>query len=181
MVEVRTDTSIDAMYEAGQVVGRAGGGGLALPRLPALVRAHGFWAVVCASVNAAIVHGIPTLPHCPKERGGTPIRLRDGVLVSIDCVAELGGWAGDSAISLVMGRPRAADLRLIETAERALAAGIEAAEVGNRIGDIARRSRSLPCSQTTDPKTADGAASGSLEVPPAPDRAKVFYETAPQV
>ena len=36
-----------------------------------------------------------------------------------------------------MGRPRPADVRLIETAERALAAGIEAAVVGNRIGDIA--------------------------------------------
>lgn len=36
-----------------------------------------------------------------------------------------------------MGTPRPAGLRLIETAERALAAGIEAAVVGNRVGDIA--------------------------------------------
>lgn len=77
-------------------------------------------------MNDAIVHGIPTA-----------YRLRDGDLVSIDCGAELGGWAGDSAISFVVGRPRPADLRLIETAERALAAGIEASVVGNRIGDIA--------------------------------------------
>ncbi|MBZ9642294.1 M24 family metallopeptidase, partial [Streptomyces sp. PSKA30] len=60
-----------------------------------------------------------------------------GDLVSIDCGAELNGWVGDSAISFVVGTPRAADLRLIETAERALNAGIEAAVVGNRIGDIA--------------------------------------------
>ena len=64
-------------------------------------------------------------------------RLRDGDLVSIDFGAELGGWVGDSALSFVVGTPREADLRLIETAERALAAGIEAAVVGNRIGDIA--------------------------------------------
>lgn len=153
MVELKTDTSIDAMYEAGQVVGRAltavrkaadvgvsllelnevahdvlreaGAGSPFLGYRPSFAPTA-FPAVVCASVNDAIVHGIPTR-----------YRLRDGDLVSIDCGAELGGWAGDSAISFVVGRPRAADLRLIETAERALAAGIEAAVVGNRIGDIA--------------------------------------------
>jgi methionyl aminopeptidase len=82
--------------------------------------------VICASVNDAIVHGIPTT-----------YRLRDGDLVSVDFGAQLNGWAGDSAISFTVGRPRPADLRLIETAERALAAGIGAAVVGNRIGDIA--------------------------------------------
>ncbi|MGW3507443.1 type I methionyl aminopeptidase [Streptomyces sp. NPDC000994] len=153
MVELKTDTSIDAMYEAGQVVARAltaarkaAGVGVSLLELDELahdvLRAAGaaspflgyrpsfaptpFPAVLCASVNDAIVHGIPTR-----------YRLRDGDLVSLDFGAKLGGWAGDSAISFVVGRPRPADLRLIETAERALAAGIEAAVVGNRIGDIA--------------------------------------------
>ncbi|GAA0630604.1 type I methionyl aminopeptidase [Streptomyces thermocarboxydovorans] len=85
-----------------------------------------FPAVICASVNDAIVHGIPT-----------GYRLRDGDLLSVDCGARLNGWTGDSALSFVVGTPRPEDLRLIETAERALAAGIEAAVVGNRIGDIA--------------------------------------------
>jgi methionyl aminopeptidase len=85
-----------------------------------------FPAVLCASVNDAIVHGVPD-----------GYRLRDGDLVSIDCGAELDGWVGDSAVSFVVGTPRPADVRLVETAERALAAGIEAAVVGNRIGDIA--------------------------------------------
>ncbi|MBX9363017.1 type I methionyl aminopeptidase [Streptomyces massasporeus] len=153
MVELKTDTSIDAMYEAGQVVARAltavqkaAGVGVSLLELDEV--AHGvlreagatspflgyrpsfaptpFPAVLCVSVNDAIVHGVP-------DR----YRLRDGDLVSIDFGAELGGWVGDSALSFVVGTPREADLRLIETAERALAAGIEAAVVGNRIGDIA--------------------------------------------
>jgi methionyl aminopeptidase len=153
MVELKTDTSIDAMYEAGQVVARAltaaqeaADVGVSLLELDEV--AHGvlreagatspflgyrpsfaptpFPAVLCVSVNDAIVHGIPGR-----------YRLRDGDLVSIDFGAELGGWVGDSALSFVVGTPRAADLRLIETAERALAAGIEAAVVGNRIGDIA--------------------------------------------
>ncbi|WP_326804821.1 type I methionyl aminopeptidase [Streptomyces sp. NBC_01788] len=153
MVELKTDTSIDAMYEAGQVAaraltaaGKAAGVGVSLLELDEVARdvlreagatspflgyrpsfaPTPFPAVLCASVNDAIVHGIPT-----------KYRLRDGDLLSLDFGARLGGWVGDSAISLVVGRPRPADLRLIETAERALAAGIEAALVGNRIGDIA--------------------------------------------
>ncbi|WP_217239004.1 type I methionyl aminopeptidase [Streptomyces sp. AC555_RSS877] len=153
MVELKTDTSIDAMYEAGQVVGQgltavrqaadvgvslleldevahdvlrgAGAGSPFLGYRPSFAPTP-FPGVICASVNDAIVHGIPT-----------PYRLRDGDLVSIDFGAELGGWAGDSAISFVVGEPRPADVTMIETAERALAAGIEAAVVGNRIGDIA--------------------------------------------
>lgn len=82
--------------------------------------------MICASVNDAIVHGIPT-----------DQRLRDGDLVSIDAGATLGGWAGDSAISFTVGRARPDDTRLVETAFAALEAGIAAAVVGNRIGDIA--------------------------------------------
>ncbi|MGW7254320.1 type I methionyl aminopeptidase [Streptomyces sp. NPDC054834] len=153
MVELKTDTSIEAMHAAGQVVGRAltavrkaAAVGVTLLELDEVAREvlreagasspflgyrpsfapTPFPAVICASVNDAIVHGIP-------DR----YRLRDGDLVSIDCGAVLDGWAGDSAISFTVGRARPADVRLIETAERAPAAGIEAAVVGNRIGDIA--------------------------------------------
>ncbi|MFE2099723.1 type I methionyl aminopeptidase [Streptomyces sp. NPDC059468] len=153
MVELKTDTSIDAMHATGQVVARAltavrkaADVGVSLLELDEVAREvlreagasspflgyrpsfapTPFPAVICASVNDAIVHGIPTR-H----------RLRDGDLVSIDCGAHLGGWAGDSAISFTVGRPRPADLHLIDTAERVLAAGIEAAVVGNRIGDVA--------------------------------------------
>ena len=153
MVELKTDTSIDAMYVAGQVVGQAltavknaADVGVSLLELDevahGVLRAAGaespflgyrpsfaptpFPAVLCVSVNDAIVHGIPT-----------GYRLRDGDLVSADFGAELGGWVGDSALSFIVGEARPADVRMIETAERALAAAIEAAVVGNRIGDIA--------------------------------------------
>ncbi|ROP46468.1 type I methionyl aminopeptidase [Streptomyces sp. PanSC9] len=153
MVELKTDASIDAMHAAGRVVGRAltavrqaARVGVSLLELDEIAREvlreagasspflgyrpsfapTPFPAVICASVNDAIVHGIPTR-----------YRLRDGDLLSVDCGAELDGWAGDSAVSFMVGRPRPADLRLVDTAERALAAGIEAAVPGNRIGDIA--------------------------------------------
>jgi len=84
-----------------------------------------FPAVICASVNDAALHGIPTAA-----------RLADGDLVSIDFGATLDGWTGDSAISFIVGTPRPADLRLIETAEKALSVGIAAAVPGGRLGDI---------------------------------------------
>ncbi len=84
-----------------------------------------FPAVICASVNDAALHGIPG-----------PYKLADGDLVSIDFGATLDGWTGDSAISFTVGTPRPADLRLIETAEHALAAGIAKAVPGGRLGDI---------------------------------------------
>jgi hypothetical protein len=58
--------------------------------------------VICASVNDAVVHGIPTRA-----------RLADGDLVSIDCGAFLAGWCGDAAISFTVGTPHPDDRALI--------------------------------------------------------------------
>lgn len=84
-----------------------------------------FPAVICSSVNDAALHGIPG-----------PYKLADGDLVSIDFGATLDGWTGDSATSFTVGTPRPADLRLIDAAEQALAAGIAKAIPGGRLGDI---------------------------------------------
>ncbi|MFM9372202.1 type I methionyl aminopeptidase [Streptomyces sp. Da 82-17] len=153
MVEIKTDASLDAMREAGRVVARALAAvrdaaevGVRLVDLDEVARGvlkeagadspflgyrpsfapTPFPGVLCVSVNDAIVHGIPD-----------GYRLRDGDLVSADFGARLSGWVGDSAISFVVGRARPADTRLVATAFAALDAGIAAAVVGNRIGDIA--------------------------------------------
>ncbi|MFD7611417.1 type I methionyl aminopeptidase [Streptomyces sp. NPDC059828] len=153
MVEIKTDTSLDAMRAAGRVVAQAlnavrdtAAVGVTLRTLDetarTVLREAGarspflgyrpdwapvpFPAVICASVNDAIVHGVPD-----------GYRLCDGDLVSIDCGAALDGWVGDSAISFTVGRPRPEDTRLVDTAYEALDAGIAAAVVGNRVGDIA--------------------------------------------
>ncbi|MER7464311.1 type I methionyl aminopeptidase [Streptomyces sp. NPDC097981] len=153
MVELKTEQSINEMRAPGRVVAHALAAvreaarvGVSLQDLDRVAREVlaeagasspflgyrpqfapvPFPAVICASVNDAIVHGIPD-----------GYRLRDGDLVSIDCGAELGGWAGDAAVSFTVGRPRPGDVQLIGTAEAALAAGIAAAVPGNRIGDIA--------------------------------------------
>jgi methionyl aminopeptidase len=152
MIELKNDVAVAAMREAGRVVAQAlaavkakAAAGISLAELDevahAVLRAAGarspflnyhpsfaptpFPAVICASVNDVIVHGIPD-----------GYRLRDGDLVSIDCGAELGGWTGDAAVSFVVGTPERADRALIEATERALAAGIEAAVPGARMGDV---------------------------------------------
>jgi methionyl aminopeptidase len=152
MVEIKTDAALDAMREAGRVVARALAAvretarpGVSLRELDESARAvlaeagarspflgyrpsfapTPFPAVICTSVNDAIVHGVPT-----------DYRLRDGDLVSVDCGAELDGWTGDAAVSFTVGTPRPADLELIGVTQRALDAGIAAAVSGNRIGDI---------------------------------------------
>jgi hypothetical protein len=59
-----------------------------------------------------------------------------GDLVSLDFAAAVDGWVGDSSTTIPVGTPREEDLRQIEAAERALAAGIAAAQPGNRLGDV---------------------------------------------
>lgn len=84
-----------------------------------------FGKVLCTSVNDGVLHG---LPH--------DYALRDGDLLSLDFACEVEGWVADSAISMVVGTARPEDLALIEICERALAAGIDAAAPGNRLGDV---------------------------------------------
>ncbi len=84
-----------------------------------------FGKVICTSINDAVLHGVPF-----------DYTLRDGDLVTLDFAVAVDGWVADSAVSFVVGTPREEDLRLIDTTERALAAAIETATTGNRIGDI---------------------------------------------
>ncbi len=83
-------------------------------------------AAICTSVNEEIVHGIP---------GGRA--LAEGDIVSVDAGVILDGWHSDAAITLPVGRVAEPVSRLIAHAEAALAAAIEVARAGNRLGDIA--------------------------------------------
>ena len=86
---------------------------------------HGYPAVICASPNDVIVHGIPG-----------PYRLDEGDLVSIDCGAIVDGWHADAAYTAGVGTITPTAQRLIDVAEASLAAGIAAMVPGNRVGDI---------------------------------------------
>jgi len=84
-----------------------------------------FGKVLCTSVNDAVLHGLPR-----------DYRIRDGDVVSLDFAAAVDGWVADSAITVLAGTPRPEDVGQLAVAERALEAGIAAAQAGPRIGDI---------------------------------------------
>lgn len=86
---------------------------------------HGYPAVICASPNDAIVHGIP------DDR-----RLVDGDIISIDCGAVVEGWHGDAAFTAAVGEVSAEAARLVEVTRQSLFAGIAAMREGLRLGDV---------------------------------------------
>ncbi|SMY10457.1 type I methionyl aminopeptidase [Brevibacterium jeotgali] len=89
---------------------------------------HGFPAALCVSVNEVVVHGIP------GERV-----LAAGDMVSIDGGAIVEGLHGDSAMTVFVGGEEAADpahVRLSQTTEEIMWAGIAAMATGKRVGEI---------------------------------------------
>jgi methionyl aminopeptidase len=88
---------------------------------------HGFPAVICASVNDEVVHGIPTADRV----------LAEGDLISVDAGCVLDGWHADSAFTAHVGSPPSMEeVDLIAAATDAMWAGIAAARSGGRLGDV---------------------------------------------
>jgi methionyl aminopeptidase len=151
-IELKSADQIRLMRVAGLIVGRtlaavrdAARAGITTAELDQLAREHiaaagatssflgydggfgmpPFPAVTCISVNETIVHGIP----------GDRV-LADGDLVSVDFGVSKDGWHGDSAITFGIGEltPEAAELS--EVTRQSMWAGIAAARIGGRVGDI---------------------------------------------
>src|SRR5918993_3110775 len=86
---------------------------------------HGYPAVICASRNEVVVHGIP------DEQA-----LDEGDIISIDCGAIVDGYHGDAAFTAGIGAIAPEDERLIDVTRRALEAGIAQLLPGSRLGDL---------------------------------------------
>ncbi len=86
---------------------------------------YGFPAVICASVNSEVVHGIP------NDR-----KLEDGDLLSIDAGAIIDGWHGDAAITIEIGKPIPAHTTLSDVTRDSLWVGLATAQAGNHLTDI---------------------------------------------
>jgi methionyl aminopeptidase len=111
----------------------------------------GYRHTLCTSVNEEIVHGIP----------GARV-LAEGDVLSIDCGAQVQGWNGDAAITVVVGgreagRPQ--DLELIDDTEASLWAGIGALSVG---GDLYAVGAAVEDSLTSSGRTR-GRSYGIVE------------------
>ena len=82
-------------------------------------------AVICASPNEVVVHGIP----------GDRV-LHEGDVVSVDCGAIVDGWHGDAAYTAGVGTISPEAQRLIDVTEASLAAAIEQMVAGRHLGDV---------------------------------------------
>ncbi len=85
----------------------------------------GFPASLCISINENVVHGIPS------QR-----TIKEGDVVSIDCGCTLNGWVGDSAYTFAVKGIKDEDMQLLRVTRQSLYNGIEACQLGHRLGDI---------------------------------------------
>jgi methionyl aminopeptidase len=92
---------------------------------PAFLGYNGFPATINSSINDVIVHGIPSGQ-----------KLRNGDIISVDIGLHYKGWVADSARSYGVGSISPMAKKLLEVTDAALWAGIKAAQVGRRLGDV---------------------------------------------
>ena len=93
---------------------------------PSFLNYQGFPASSCISLNAEVIHGIPS-----RERV-----IHEGDIVSIDVGAYKKGYHSDTAYTFYCGNVSENARRICEVTKSARDKGIEAAVIGNRIGDI---------------------------------------------
>lgn len=82
-------------------------------------------AVVCASANDVIVHGIPSRT-----------KLREGDIIGLDFGSILDGFVGDGAITVGVGNVTPLAQELMQTTKECLDLAIEEMRPGRHIGDI---------------------------------------------
>jgi methionyl aminopeptidase len=93
---------------------------------PAFKGLYGFPATLCTSVNHEVVHGIPS----------TRRALKEGDVISVDCGVKLEGFYADAAITIPLAPVEPEVQALLDRTQDALAAGIEQARPGRRLGDL---------------------------------------------
>jgi methionyl aminopeptidase len=129
---------------------------------PSFLGYQDFPASICASVNDEVIHGIP------GDR-----ELRDGDLVSLDCGAIVDGWHGDAAITVPVGTVAPELVALVAHTEAAMWAGIAAARVGGRVGDVSaaveRRLRELGHYGILEDYTGHGIGTAMHQPPDVPN------------
>ena len=105
----------------------AGGQGLFL-WYPTYKSGKGFPGNTCISVNDEVVHGIP----------GNRV-LKDGDIVSVDCGIRLGGYCGDAAITIAIGKISPDQQRLCDVTQETLAIAVREIRPGRRWSDVAAK------------------------------------------
>jgi methionyl aminopeptidase len=94
--------------------------------VPAFKGYRGYPATLCASINEEVVHGIPS-----KTRV-----LKAGDIVSLDIGVKVGGYYGDSAVTVPVGAVPESTTRLLQVTRQALDRAIAQVKVGGRLSDL---------------------------------------------
>ncbi len=94
--------------------------------LPAFKGYKGYPYCLCTSVNNEVVHGMPS-------KGKV---LKDGDILSIDFGVLSGGYYGDAAVTVPIGRVTPEAKRLMDVTAASLNLAIRAAQDGGRLMDI---------------------------------------------
>ena len=154
MIHLKNSAQITAMKDAGRITGEA----LLVARdmvrpgvstfeidqairryiekcgaVPAFLGYGGFPGSACISINDEVIHGIPS-----KNR-----ILKEGDIVKIDTGATYKGYVGDSARTIPVGEVSVEAKKLIEVTRNSFWKGIEALQIGNRLGDVGHAIDSL--------------------------------------
>jgi methionyl aminopeptidase len=85
-----------------------------------------FEHATCISIDDEVVHGVP------DDRV-----LEEGMMVSVDCGADVDGWNGDSARTFLLGDVPADKERLSAVTRAGMLAGVKASIPGNTLEDVA--------------------------------------------
>jgi len=117
--EVRAGVTTDELDRIAEEAIRARGA------IPAFKGYRNYPKTLCASVNEQVVHGIPS-----KRK------LKEGDIIGLDLGAIVGGFYGDSAVTVAVGQVDEKIMKLVRTTEEALYLGIQQAIVGHRLTDI---------------------------------------------
>jgi methionyl aminopeptidase len=132
MIVRKSEREIELIAAAGRVaadtiahVGRHIEPGVTTDELDRLAEEYIRPKAICISPNDMIVHGIPG-----------SYQVADGDLLTLDVGVTLDGYVADTAYTFAVGEVSAEAERLLEVGQAALAAGIEQAQVDNRIGDV---------------------------------------------
>ena len=117
--EVRAGISTDDLDRLAETEIRARGA------VPAFKGYRNYPKTLCASVNEQVVHGIPS-----------GRKLKEGDIIGLDLGAIVGGFYGDSAVTVAVGQVSEKIAALVRVTEESLYLAIEQAVVGNRLTDV---------------------------------------------
>ena len=147
MISIKSKTDLAKMRDAGRIAGqalqlagesiKAGMTTLELDKIvhdyiiscnakPSFLGYGGFPGSACISINNEVIHGIPRASKI----------IREGDIVSVDVGAFYNGFHGDTCANFPCGKISEEAKALLEITEASLYKGIEAAQVGARLGDV---------------------------------------------